>query len=179
MPTPKKSAELHALQGTKSQAVSDDVSFPAGRPKMPADLPPLAEAEWRRLAPKLGKRKTLTKADASALEIHCRMYSRWRKVSDLAEESPLTEVTWLDSKGIEHSKIIESAASKVAAKLESNLRNFLMQFGATPASRSRTKPPKPDEPKLEEFPSRDETLPIDDTPDIDLNSIDLTAGGTL
>ena len=88
MPTPKKSPELHALMGTKSQAlIPEEPSFAAGRPKMPSDLPPLAVAEWARLCPKLNKRKTLTKADASALEIYCRIYSRWRKVESLAKES--------------------------------------------------------------------------------------------
>lgn len=178
MPTPKKSPVLHALTGTKSQAaIPEDPTFAAGRPQMPADLPPLAEQEWRRLCPKLCKRRTLTKADASALEVYVRMYSRWRKVADLAEQEPISEVCWVDKDGA-HTKYTESAASKIATRLEASLRNFLMQFSATPATRSRTKPPK-EEPPVEPLPTVDETPLVDETPDIDLDSIDLTCGGTL
>ncbi len=180
MPTPKKPAALHALTGTKSQAAVDDSpDFASGRPKMPADLPPLAEQEWRRLCPKLCKRKTLTKGDASALEIYCRMYSRWRKVADIAEADPLERVSWLDTNGKEHSKTVESAASKCAARLEASLRNFLMQFGGTPVTRSKTQPPKPESEPAQPLPTRDETPPIDDTPDVDIWALDETQGGTL
>jgi P27 family predicted phage terminase small subunit len=176
MPTPKKSEFMHSLQGTKSQVATDAPDFPAGRPKMPHDLSPAAEAEWRRIVPKLGKRKTLTKADASSIEIYVREFARYKKVAQLAEENPLERVSWLDTNGNEHFKTVESAASKVAAKLASSLRNFLKELSATPASRDKTKPPKVSEEKpTDDFPTRDEMAPVGDgTPDIDLNSIDLS-----
>lgn len=172
MPTPKKSPELHALMGTKSQAlIPEEPSFAAGRPKMPSDLPPLAVAEWARLCPKLNKRKTLTKADASALEIYCRIYSRWRKVESLAEESPLETTSWTDGDGVTRTRTEESAASKIAAKLEGQLRAYLTQFSATPASRCRTKPPK-EPPTVEPLPTRDETA-LPQEPETDLDADDL------
>jgi P27 family predicted phage terminase small subunit len=175
MPTPKKSEFMHSLQNTKSQAQTDANDFPAGRPKMPLDLSPAAEAEWRRVVPKLGKRKTLTKADASGIEIYCREFARYKKVAALAEEDPLERVSWLDTNQNEHFKTVESAASKMAARLASSLRNFLKELSATPASRDKTKPP-PEKPKpLEEFPTRDEVAPMGDgTPDINLDSEELT-----
>ncbi|MGA7447202.1 MAG: P27 family phage terminase small subunit [Terriglobales bacterium] len=175
MPTPKKSDFLHSLQGTKSQVKTDAPDFPAGRPKMPLDLSPVAEAEWRRIVPKLGKRKTLTKADASSIEIYVREFARYKKVAAIAEEEPLERVSWLDANGIEHFKTVESAASKVAAKLACSLRNFLKELSATPASRDKTKPPIEKPEPLDEFPTRDEVAPVgDETPDIDVNSIDLS-----
>jgi len=177
MPTPKKSPEAHLLTGTKSQAlIPEEPSFAAGRPKMPSDLSPIAQQEWARLCPKLNKRKTLTKADASALEIYCRIFSRWRKVADIAEESPLETTSWTDGDGITRTKTEESAASKIAAKLEGQLRAYLVQFSATPSSRCRTKPPK-EAPPVEPLPTVAETaLPAEDE---DLTDFDETAGGSL
>jgi P27 family predicted phage terminase small subunit len=149
MPTPKKPIELHNLQGTKPTAWSlDEPIFASGRPKMPVDLSPVAEAEWKRLVPKLCRRKQLTKADASVLEIYCRIYARWRKVEAIAAERPLSETSWLDKNGNEHIKVEESPASKIAARLESQMRAYLVQFSATPVSRKLTKPPKIDNPDL-------------------------------
>src|ERR1700674_4565842 len=116
MSTPRKSLADHRLQSTKPEW-SDPDPFQSGKPKMPADLPPLAQAEWKRLVPQLGKRKTLTKADASAFEIYVRAYSRWRKLADLAEANPLETVYWTNSDGVERSKTVESPASKMAARL--------------------------------------------------------------
>jgi P27 family predicted phage terminase small subunit len=147
MPTPKKPIEQHILNGTKPNAFSfDEPTFASGRPKMPADLCPVAEAEWKRIVPKLCKRKQLTKADASCIEIYCRIFARWRKVEAMAAERPLSETTWLDKNGNEHIKVEESPASKIAARLESQMRAYLVQFSATPVSRKLTKPPKIDNP---------------------------------
>lgn len=145
MPTPRKTLEEHTLAATKPEW-SDEPSFASGRPKMPKDLCPVAEAEWKRLVPKLCRRKQLTKADASALEIYCRVYARWRKVEAMAAANPLSETSWLDKNGNEHIKVEESAASRIAARLESQMRAYLTQFSATPVSRKLTQPPKNEKP---------------------------------
>jgi P27 family predicted phage terminase small subunit len=147
MPTPKKPTEVHKLQGTKPTAWSlDEPIFASGRPKMPNDLCPVAEAEWKRIVPKLCRRKQLTKADASLMELYCRVFARWRKVERMAAEHPFSETSWLDKNGNEHIKVEESPASKIAARLESQLRALLVQMSATPVSRKLTKPPKVDNP---------------------------------
>jgi P27 family predicted phage terminase small subunit len=190
MPTPTKPAALHALTGTKSQArtaAAEVDNFPAGRPQMPKDLPPLAEQEWRRLVPKLNKRRQLSKADGSAVEIYCRMYSRWRRVADLAEDEPLERVTWLDTNGNEHSKTVESAASKIATRLEASLRNFLMQLSATPAARGKTPSTTPekkpaemtfDEKYFSDIDNRKPRVPDLVTPD-DIREIEETLGAEI
>jgi P27 family predicted phage terminase small subunit len=141
MPTPRKTLEDHKLMNTKPE-YSEDPSFTSGRPKLPKGMSPIAEEEWKRLVPKLTKRKQLTKADASALEIYCRVFARWRKVADMAEQNPLSEIVWYGKDGEPHTKQEESPASKIAARLESQLRAYLIQFSATPASRKLTKPDK-------------------------------------
>ncbi len=160
MPTPRKSDEFREVTSTRSHCPESEALFPASRPKMPAGLPPAAEAEWKRIVPKLCRRKTLTKADSSCLEIYVRMWARYLKVADSAQENPLTELGE------------ESAASKIASRLESNLKNLLKELSATPASRRHTKPPK-EEPKspADELPSREETVLPE--PEIRLEDIQL------
>jgi P27 family predicted phage terminase small subunit len=140
---PRKSLALHALQGTTPQyevGGAEDSPFVGGRPKMPHDLTEDAAAEWKRLVKGLSARRTVTRLDSSMLELHVRMWSRWKKVAALAEANPTTEVTWTDKNGEPHSKIVEHPASSMATKLENSLRNSLKEMSATPASRERAKP---------------------------------------
>lgn len=146
MARPPISTEEHRLRGTKSRAAADrPAQFVAGKPKMPKDLPPVAQAEWKRLVKDLARRGTLTRADSSAMEIYCRMFARWRAADEAAQRvGPEIETSWLDKNGVEHTKTVANPTWKLAAQLEANLRHMLQQFSATPASRERTKPAKPD-----------------------------------
>ena len=123
--------------------------FTAGRPKMPKDLSPVAEAEWKRMTKQLLKRGTLTSVDASSLEVYVRMFSRWKKAAELAEENPTTETEWTDSQGTVHTKVVENPASKIAARLEISLRAYQKEFSATPASRDKAKRAAPPVSKVE------------------------------
>jgi P27 family predicted phage terminase small subunit len=141
MPMPRKSLSEHALTGTKPQWVTgDEPDFVGGRPKMPKDLTPEAQEEWKRIVNGLSKRRTVTRVDSSMLELYVRMWARYKKVAALAEANPCTEVSWVDKNGDEHFKTVEHPASKMATQLENSLRNMLKELSATPASRSRTKP---------------------------------------
>ena len=162
MPTIRKSNEYRKITSTKSHCPeADNADFKSGRPKMPDGLPLEAAKEWRRLVPKLCRRKTLTKADCSCLEIYVRMWARYIKIADQAQAHPLTP----DGE--------ESAASKIACRLESNLRNLLKELSATPASRRHTKPPKQEPPNDAGLPSvSDVVLP---EPTIDLFNPELMA----
>lgn len=142
MPRPRKTESEHWLANTTPQysdAPESTAGFRAGRPKMPKDLPPVAQDEWKRMTKQLLRRGTLTAVDASALEIYCRLFARWKKVAAIAEENPLIETDWKDSAGETHTKTVENPASKIAARLEISLRNYQKEFAATPASRDKAK----------------------------------------
>jgi P27 family predicted phage terminase small subunit len=138
----RKPLAVHALQGTEARwsDADEDSPFVGGRPKMPNDLTEDGGDEWKRLVKGLSARRTVTRLDSSMLELHVRMWSRWKKVAALAEANPTTEVTWTDKNGEPHSKIVEHPASSMATKLENSLRNSLKELSATPASRERAKP---------------------------------------
>ena len=140
MGRPRISPEEHAVRGTYPQYDLSAPAFPGGRPKKPADLSPVADAEWNRLTRELRKRGTLTRVDASALEVYVRQFARWKKVVAEAEEHPTVESTWTDGSANLHTKIVENPASKIAGRLENSLRNMLKEFSATPASREKTRP---------------------------------------
>jgi P27 family predicted phage terminase small subunit len=147
MSRPKKSLEQHWLEGSAPQwSAPDAQAFPAGRPKMPRDLSPVAQAEWKRLVRELQRRGTLTRVDSSALEIYVTTFARWKQaVAEVEKRGPVIESTWTDQHGNEHSKLVENPASKIAARLETSLRLALKEFSATPASRDKAKPAGPKE----------------------------------
>src|SRR5580658_3667552 len=140
---PRKSQELHALQGTRSQAkddvqADDSKAFTGGRlKKMPPEFKsdPKRLSVWKMLFGPLHKRRTLTKADSSAAVLLVEQWILWETVNAEAQARPFSEVTWLDKNGNEHSKTVESAACKMAANLHRTIMQALQQFSATPASR--------------------------------------------
>jgi P27 family predicted phage terminase small subunit len=192
MPTPLKSIAQLKLEGTfrvDRHGKIDETALAHSRPKMPKDLTPEAQKEWKRVVKGLSKRNTLTSVDSSVLELHARMWARYLKVVALAEANPVHEVSWLDKNGNEHFKTVESPASGMCTKLENSLRNSLKELSATPASRDRAKPTAPPVPKGADVAqqaeaavfSREataETEPAEE-PEIDLNAFDETCGGTL
>jgi P27 family predicted phage terminase small subunit len=158
----RKSDAEHELHGTRPHD-RKETDFVAARPKMPPDMPPAAVEEWKRLVPKLCKRKLLTRADASALELYCRIFSRWRQVSLLADQSPMIT----NARG----ELVESPASKIACRLEASLRAYQKEFSVTPASRRLTAPPKEElVPAPAAAPTREDTPPIVAETEPDINS---------
>ena len=152
MPRQRKSLAEHALSGSKPQYVEQEPSqFPAGRPKMPKDLPPVAQAEWKRLFKELAKRGTMTRVDSSAAEVYVRLFADWRAFEDeLENNGRLIDETILDKDGNPHTRRIVNPAVKFAVQLGNAVRQYQKEFSATPASREKAKPAAPPEPKRKE-----------------------------
>lgn len=140
---PRKSDELHALHGTrprKSTAKVESV-LPAAIPTMPAHLTVEARKEWRRLLPLLAERGSLTPADSAALALYCETFSRWLLAKkDVAENGLTVTTTVLDSSGNPISNRKVNPALRIVETCERSLRNFLREFGLTPATRERVLP---------------------------------------
>ena len=142
------SDELHNLRGTRRTRADDRPSkFESGRPRMPKYLSAIAAEKWKETVRLLAKRGTLTRADATALEILCVTYERWRALCDeIREHGPMVDVTVLDSSGTAHTKRVQNPAAKLAAQLENSMRAMLKELSATPASREKAKPAAPEKP---------------------------------
>src|SRR5439155_7605256 len=93
--------------------------------------------EWRRVVKHLAKRQVLTAGDASAIEVHCLLYSRLRRCMDEIEAHGQFESD-------EDGNRVESAASKLATRLSAQLRQTQVQMGLTPAARSKAGRTLPD-----------------------------------
>jgi len=99
--------------------------------KCPSFLDAEAKREWRRISAELLAVGLLTSADRVALAGYCAAFSRWVKAEKLRQQAPAV----LQSKrtGALYSNPIVGEAS---AALD-QLRKYLIEFGLTPASRSR------------------------------------------
>ena len=146
MPRIQKTLQKHLLQGTQPQSGGNsDGVFVAGKPKMPRDLPDVAQAEWKNIVKQLAKRGTLTRVDSSALEVYARMYAQWRGYCDEVEKyGAMVDEPVIDKNGTVAIRRVQNPAGKLAIQLGNALRMYQKEFSATPASRERTKPATPE-----------------------------------
>lgn len=148
---PRKPLAEHKLAGTRPNYSDEQSQFPAGRPKMPKDLSPVAQAEWKRLFKELGKRGTMTRVDSSAAEVYVRLFADWRAFEDeLEENGRMIDEPILDKDGNAHTRRVLNPAAKMAIQLGNAVRQYQKEFSATPASREKAKPAAPSEPRKKE-----------------------------
>jgi P27 family predicted phage terminase small subunit len=144
MAHPSKPEELHKLQGTKSEVVSERPSSVAGgRPRVPEGLSAEATKEFKKLCAALRKRRALTPGDASILRLWAILYDRHNvALAQLASEGIVCEYTRLDSNGapVEMYKI--NLYLKVAEVCEGKMIALLDRLGLTPSHRDRVRPTK-------------------------------------
>jgi phage terminase small subunit len=114
---------------------------------MPKDLPPAAIDEWKRLIKSLSARGTLTKTDASAMEIYVQVFARWKATCAENEKlGPMVDEVVLDKNGETHTRRVINPCFKLAAQMEHLLARYLAAFSATPITREKTKPAAPPAP---------------------------------
>jgi P27 family predicted phage terminase small subunit len=94
--------------------------------------------EWSRIAPELHRLGVLTVADYPALALYCLAYARWSEAEDalyaMAEDDPKYRALLVTgSMGSQ----IANPLVKIAASASLNLMRFCVEFGFTPASRTR------------------------------------------
>jgi P27 family predicted phage terminase small subunit len=139
----KRSAASHQLTGTlrRDRHTFTSPSPPTGEPVRPDTLKGEARAEWDRMVVRLTASQTLSTVDDAALYVYCRVFAdaeRLQRAVD-ALDSPFFDKVSVDGAGVEH---IEPKVHPGFAQLRSYrqaLRQFLVEFGLTPSSRSRVK----------------------------------------
>jgi P27 family predicted phage terminase small subunit len=154
VPTPKKSDELHALTGTKSQAKPEpEYMLPPGRPRPPKNLSAEARKVFKRLCSLLEKRRALTEGDGELLRLYSLLYDRHaRALAKIEEQGEICSYTRLDSNGQPHEVEKENLWLKVAVTAEKNMVACLDRLGLTPHNRAKVKPTgKPETAKPNEF----------------------------
>jgi P27 family predicted phage terminase small subunit len=124
-----------------------------GAPPCPAFLDGPARSEWKRIVPELLRLKLLTIVDRAALAAYCQNWSRWAKAEGVIGKLGMT----FTSDGGMVRKRPEVGIAAEAMKL---MRSFLIEFGLTPAARTRVVSNADDEP--EEKDDLDEALDAED-----------------
>jgi len=129
-PTPRAMRVLRGNPG-KRPLHDGEPQPPRGRPSCPAWLDREAKAEWRRTVPLLDAMGIIAKVDRAALAAYCSIWSQWRDAEEkLRKFGPLLKPT--ASGYIAQSPLVALARSSLEA-----MRQFMREFGLTPASRTR------------------------------------------
>lgn len=145
-PAPKPT-NLKLLQGTArpDRAPANEPNPEPVVPNCPSWLHREAKREWRRIVPELEELGLLTRIDRAALSAYCQAYSTWWEMErDIAEHG----VTQLNMRSMLES---ERPQVKIRDRALGQMKSFLVEFGLTPASRTRVSVPEKPVDKKNDF----------------------------
>jgi len=108
-----------------------------GIPDMPRFLTMEARAEWKRIVPVLAAMKILTVADGKALAAYCSAYAQLAKAEAAIDKYGLICATLDQATGVAELKV--NPAVRIKSDALRHMKSFLIEFGMTPASRSKLK----------------------------------------
>jgi P27 family predicted phage terminase small subunit len=163
-----KGTQAHVLAGTfrgDRHGEHQTPEPPQGRPDSPKTLEGDALAEWERMVGRLESCGTLSKVDDAAIYQYCRLYAETEELALERDESKaslrIMEENIGDLEGPERVAMFQEIGKLrhdikgYGASIRQNrmaIRQFLVEFGMTPAARSRVKlPAKPTQSKVERF----------------------------
>lgn len=132
-----------------------------GRPEMPPHLGAIAQDEWQSIVPQLELLGVLTRIDGKALAAYCHCYERWIEAEkEIAARGLIIEENVFShrqgKKGpvtvLVGTRYKRNPAVSIANEALKLMRAFLIEFGMTPAARTRVRIEKPKEADpLEDF----------------------------
>lgn len=132
---------LKLLRGNPGKrALNDAEPKPEPRlPKPPGHLGPEARREWRRAGRLLMAMGLVSELDRSALAAYCQAWGRWVEAEEQLRKYGMVVKS---PSGFP----IQSPFLAVANKAMDQMRGYLVEFGMTPASRTRVHADLPAEP---------------------------------
>ncbi len=142
----RKSAAQHKRDGTfqkcrhgadPAAATAATPDPPKGAPALPKDLAGEARAEWHRMIARLEASRTLSSVDDAVLYRYCQLHARAERLE--GEIAKLASPFYDDHLG-------NPKVHPAFAQLRSHdqvLRGYLVEFGLTPAARTRVKATDP------------------------------------
>lgn len=138
-----------------------------GTPTMPKHLCPVARKEWKTIVPELLKLGVLTVVDRAALAAYCECFALWERARREVFKNGITFTTKAVVKthqddGSTKDEVLILGIKRNPAVAVSNealrmMKSYLVEFGLTPASRSRLsveQPPKDEDPVAAFFKSQ-------------------------
>jgi len=110
-----------------------------GVPEMPPGLGKVAAAEWKSIVPELMQLGVLSKIDGKALAAYCHCYARWFQAERDVEKYGviIEEPILLMGEATDYVRLKKNPACNVSESAMKGMKSFLVEFGMTPAARSR------------------------------------------
>jgi len=140
---PRKPTRLKVLEGTyrPDRAPQSEPQPDPSTPSCPTWLHPEAQREWRRLVPHLEELGLLTQVDRAALAAYCQLYARWWQAEREIEKHGMVQYT-------DTGYAVQRPEVGVSNTALTQMRRYLVEFGLTPAARTRIDAPTaPDKPR--------------------------------
>jgi P27 family predicted phage terminase small subunit len=139
---PKKPTALKVLEGNPGKR-----PLPVNEPKpveiapdCPEHLDDEAKKEWERIAPELESLGLLTYIDKAALAGYCQAWSRWVEAEMILKKHGILVKS-------PNGFPMQSPALAIANKAMEQIKEYLVEFGMSPASRTRVKAQKSEKSK--------------------------------
>lgn len=146
-----------------------------GCPEMPKGLRKTAQREWKRITRDLLTLGVLSVIDGKALAMYCDAYADWEQ----AQRKCVSDGMWYSEPVINSEGMVVGQKHKqapwfnVKCTAMKMMKAYLIEFGLTPASRTKLKIEKKSEAQDDALLSRD-AAQVKAADDVDLNSIDET-----
>jgi P27 family predicted phage terminase small subunit len=130
---PPKPRGLRVLEGNPAKRPLPPDIRPNVELVMPRHLEGAARAEWRRVVPQLRRLGLATSLDRAALAAYCQAWARWlRAEGQLRRYGELVKAP--------SGYALPSPYLSIANKAMQQMREFLVEFGMSPAARVRVQP---------------------------------------
>jgi len=144
MANPKKPTNLKIIQGTfrKDRATPNEPKPNINIPSPPDHLSKEALIEWDRITPILYNLGLLSDLDMVALAAYCQAYGRWTQAEMELKGSGIIIKT-------QNGNVIQNPLVGIANQAMIQTHKFLVEFGLTPASRSKVSANKQDDKKAD------------------------------
>jgi len=151
-PLPTAVKDLRGNPGKRPQNLNEP-QIEVGDPEMPVGLSDAAKKEWDAMVPHLKKMGVLTPVDRSALAGYCYAFDIWMRANEeIKQFGILLKTPIMGRKGTaEEGTIVayiteKNPAVAIANEALKTKKSFLIEFGMTPASRSKLHVEKPKNP---------------------------------
>ncbi len=133
---PKKPTPLKLVEGTYRE---DRIAKHEPRPKVAIPKPPkhlnaVALEEWERIVKELADNGLMTNLDRAALVAYCEFWAHYVDASEKLAKKGMVIVTAAGN-------VVENPHFSIKKRAAELMHKFLIEFGMTPASRTRVSAP--------------------------------------
>jgi P27 family predicted phage terminase small subunit len=137
-PLPTAIKKLRGNAGKRKLNDAEPIALP-GVPEMPDGLGEVAAKEWRSIVPELVQLGVLSKVDGKALAAYCHSFARWFQAERDVEKYGVIveEPILLMGAATGFFRLKKNPACNVSETAMKTMKSFLVEFGMTPAARSR------------------------------------------